>query len=90
MRFSDVSVECDRRKNVRVGIFSFKVAEENGEESMSGTSYVVMLDFAEVRVERLTKKMFSSGMVYRIQLGATDGPNDTGSILSTIFGKECC
>jgi len=65
-----------------------EVFDDDGKVSMSGRYGVIMYYFAEVGVQRLIKKVFPSPMVYRILLGGTDGPNDTGSILSTIFGKK--
>jgi len=73
---------------VRVGTFTLKVFNDDGEASMSGRYDIIMAYFAEVRVQRLTEKVFPSPRVYRCSLGGTDGPNDTGSILSTIFGRK--
>jgi hypothetical protein len=61
--------------------------DDDGEASMSGRYGITMSYFAEVRVQRLTKKVFPSPMIYGIQLGAKDRPLDLGSILSTIFGE---
>ena len=82
-----MSAECDTRWPFRVGTFTLKAFNDNGEASMSGRYDIVMSDFAEIRVQRLTKKDFPSQIVYKCSLGGTDGPNDTGSILSAIFGK---
>ena len=64
-----------------------KVFNDDGEALMSERDGIIMSHFGEVGVQRLIKKFFPSPMVYRILLGGTDGPNDTVSILSTIFGK---
>ena len=85
-RFSDVSVACDASYPFRVGTFALKVFDDDGEALKSGRCGIIMAYFAEVVVQRLTKKDFSFRMVYRIQLGAKDGPIVFGSILSTIFG----
>ena len=66
-----------------------KVFDNDDEALKSGRYGIIMAYFAEVRVQRLTKKVFPSPIFYRILLGATDGPNDTGLILSTIFRKDC-
>jgi len=59
--FSDVIVDCDVTCDAsyyaRVGISTFKVLEEDGEELMCGNSVSVMLHFAEVGVQLLTKSV---------------------------------
>ena len=84
---SDTSVACGANSTFRVETFTLKVFDDDGKVSMSGRYGIIMYYFAEVGVQRLIKKVFPSPMVYRILLGGTDGPNDTGSILSTIFGR---
>ena len=66
-----------------------KVFDDNVEALKSGRYDIIMSHFAEVVVQRLIKNVFPSPMVYRILLGAKDGPKDTGSILFTIFGRDC-
>ena len=63
------------------------VFDDDGEALKSGRYGIIMAHFAEVEIQRLAEKVFPSPMVYRFSLGGTDGPNDTGSILSTIFGR---
>jgi len=61
------------------------VFDNDGEALKSGRYGIIMAYFAEVRLQRLTKNVFPSPMIYGIQLGAKGGPVDLGSILSTIF-----
>ncbi len=59
-RFSDVSVQCDASKLFRVGTFTLKVFDDDGEALKSGRYGIIMAFFAEVPVQRLIKKDFPS------------------------------
>ena len=64
-----------------------KIFNNDGEAPMSGRYDIIMSYFAEVVVQRLIKNVFPSPVVYRILLGAKDGPKDTGSIFTPFLGE---
>ena len=59
--------------------------DDDGEALKSGRYGITMAYFVEVVVQRMTKKDFSFLESIGRSLGGTDGPKDTGSILSTII-----